>query len=153
MKSPVLLIASAALGLAAFSAGAANPHPSPLLYAEGELNVSCTCDWTAGSCDVSWTDLASLGVVGVPVAYGADVEFEASWVESDVEMEASSEADVDEYTCDGLTCTGTVDVVLPVYPAEADLSFEAKVKGFETGRDGPKSRDFIKDTAECNLPE
>jgi hypothetical protein len=152
IKKTTLISAAIALGLAASAASAKKPHPEPALYTVGDLAVQCSCDWIGGTCDVSWTDLASLGVTDVPVSYGADVEFEAEWMDGDVDMEATAEADVDDYSCDGLTCSATVDFALPEYPVDAETSFVAKVKGFETGPDGETSRDFIKDVADCNLP-
>jgi putative transposon-encoded protein len=44
-------------------------------------------------------------------------------------------------------------VVLPEYPADAEVSFEADVKAFENGATGPKPRNFTKDKVDCPLPE
>jgi hypothetical protein len=43
-------------------------------------------------------------------------------------------------------------VVCPEYAPDADIKFVGKVKGFDTGRDGVTSRDFIKTSGDCNLP-
>jgi len=163
MKKTTLITTAVTLGMAAFAVHAAPPGKSPPTNQfKDMLAPVCTCDWNAGECTASWTDVNSLGVTGVPVSYGADIEFEAQWIESstladgtttEVKREASAEVDLDAYSCDGLTCSATVPFALPEYPVDATTSFMAKVKAFETGSDGVTPRNFLKDVADCNLPQ
>jgi hypothetical protein len=83
-----------------------------------------------------------------------DVEFEAEWMEGDVEMKSSAELDLDDnWMCEGFgTCSANGEFTLPDFPGDADIKFEGKVKGFDTGPDGVTSRDFVKATGACNLP-
>jgi|PlaIllAssembly_1097288.scaffolds.fasta_scaffold98607_3 hypothetical protein len=163
MKKTTLITTAATLGMAALAVHAAPPGKSPPVNQFKDLLApACTCDWTAGECTATWTDVNSLGVVGFPVSYGADIEFEAQWIESttladgtiaEVKREASAEVDLDGYSCNGTTCSATVPIVLPDYPVDATTSFMAKVKAFETGSDGLTPRNFVKDVADCNLPQ
>jgi hypothetical protein len=124
----------------ATSIHAAKPHPISTYIVDP---VSCICD--VATCTVSWTDAGA-------DSYGVDVEFEAEWVEGDVDMSATAELDLDEnWSCDGTTCSATGDFTAPDVPADADVSFKGKVKGMATGRDGDRPRDFVKTTADCTL--
>jgi hypothetical protein len=162
MKRTSLVALSVALGLAALSAGAKSPVVKPPVSGyEGTLDPQCSCDWAAGQCTASWNDLGYLGVLNL--VYGAEIEFEASWIETvtledgtttQVKRQASAEADLDDtYACDGTTCSATAGVLLPEYPADAEVSFEALVKAFEDGKTGQKPRNFAKDEVACPLPE
>jgi len=148
MKKYLALAGAVSLAATAITADAKNPHPEP----EYEIsNLECSCDWSAapGSCTVSWDDVDAS-------AYGADIEFEAEWMDgSGVEMKTEAELELDDlWQCEAGVCSATAEFVLPGgYPAEAEVEFEARVKGFDNGRDGPKPRNFRKETADCNLPE
>ena len=148
MKKYLALAALVSLGAASLSAGAKNPHPESGYAID---NLDCTCDWSTepGSCTVSWDDS------GAP-AYGVDIEFEAEWMDgSGVEMETGAELELDDlWACAEGICSATGDFALPEgYPEDAEIEFEAKVKGFDNGRNGPRPRNFMKETADCNLPE
>ena len=163
-----ILAATAALLLGPLNASAhkkddpENDHDSGYGIAE----LSCECgDWSfvdsddddsepdhwEGSCDVSW--------VSTPAApaYGADIEFEAEWLEDDgiTEVEISNDNEIEEYACEGddtsETCTAEVPVALGDFPADAETEFEVRVKGFANGKSGKKPRDFTKAKADCEV--
>ncbi|UCC56965.1 MAG: hypothetical protein JSU75_04275 [Gammaproteobacteria bacterium] len=146
MKNITLISIAVSLACTSYAVNARKPHPvSP--YDIG--NVTCTCDWSVApsSCTVSWSDVNAPG-------YGVDVEFEAEWMEGDVEMKSFAELDLDDnWMCDEFgACSASGEFVLPDFPADADIKFVGKVKGFDTGSDGVTSRDFVKATGACNLP-
>ena len=144
MKKITSISIAVSLACASFVVNAKQPHPaSP--YDVG--SVTCTCSWgDTSTCEVSWGD------AGAP-SYGVDVEFEAEWMVDDVEMKSIAGLDLDDnWMCDGGTCSASGDFSLPDYPSDADIKFIGKVKGFDTGRDGVTSRDFVKATGDCNLP-
>ena len=163
MTKTSLIAAAATLGMAALVVHAAPPGKSPPVNQFKDLlTPACACDWAAGECTATWTDVSSLGLTLLPVSYGADIEFEAQWTESttlddgtisEVKHEASVEVDLDGYSCNGLTCSATVPFALPEHPGDATTSFMARVKAFETGSDGMTPRNFLKDAADCNLPQ
>lgn len=148
MKITTLISMAVSLGLASVSVYAKNPHPlSPYM----DLNVSCSCDWSAdpGTCTVSWSN------VGAP-AYGVSIELEAEWVDNGVSMSSGAELDLDDnWACDSVTgiCEASGEFVVSDYPDDANIKFAGKVKGFDVGPDGVTSRDFAKQTGECNLPD
>jgi hypothetical protein len=134
IKIPILLLLLCSAG----AIHAANPHSSPVFPV---TEVSCDCDAT--TCTVSWADVGA-------DSYGVDVEFEAEWLEGDVEMKASAELDLDDsWACDGGMCVATGDFVAPMVPVDAELKFVGKVKGLATGNGGSKPRDFMKTTGDC----
>ena len=144
MKNITLISIAASLACASFVVNAKQPHPvSP--YDVG--SVACTCSWgDTSTCEVSWDDAAA-------PSYGVDVEFEAEWMVDDVKMKSTAELDLDDnWMCNGSTCSASGDFDLPAFPSDADIKFIGKVKGFDTGRDGITSRDFVKATGNCNLP-
>ena len=101
-------------------------------------------------CDVQWTTTGASWST-----YGASVEFEAEWTVEDVEMSSESEADIDDYSCvfeTDETCTA-IDVLLVIsdFADDADIEFEARVKGFDTK--GPRPRNFVKSMGDCSFTE
>ena len=144
MNKITLISMAVSLACTSFIVNAKQPHPAS---AYDVSPVTCTCSWgDASSCEVSWTDAGAPG-------YGVDVEFEAEWTVDDIEMKSTAELDLDDnWMCDGATCYASGDFSLPDYPNDADIKFIGKVKGFDTGRDGITSRDFVKATGDCNLP-
>ena len=144
MRKITIITMAFSLASASFITDAKQPHPAS---AYDVRPVSCICTWgDTSSCEVSWTDAGAPG-------YGVDVEFEAEWMVDDVEMHSTAELDLDDdWMCDGVTCFASGDFSLPDFPSDADIKFIGKVKGFDTGRDGVTSRDFVKATGECNLP-
>jgi len=148
MKMTALISVAVSLGIASFSAYAAKPHPVSSYI---DLNVSCSCDWSTdpSACTVSWSN------VGAP-AYGVSIDFEAEWVENGVSMSSGAELDLnDDWACDSVTgtCSAAGIFALPYYPADADISFDGKVKGFDNGPDGVTPRSFAKQTGACNLAD
>lgn len=144
MKNITLISIAASLACASFVVNAKQPHPvSP--YDVG--SVTCACSWgDTSTCEVSWYDAEA-------PSYGVDVEFEAEWMVDDVEMKSTAELDLDDnWMCNGSTCSASGDFDLPEFPSDADIKFVGKVKGFDPGRDGITSRDFVKATGNCNLP-
>lgn len=138
-----------------------------------DVSDTCTCSgWTAtdgddedldpdhwlGFCDVDWTAYDH-----TEIAYGADIEFEAKWMEGETGMSAENSTPVEDYECvagdydeeadaDDEKCTATgVGVVALPFPEGADASLEFKVKGFYNGRGGQVSRNFIKAVGECDV--
>ena len=144
MTKMTILSVAVSLACIPFIVNAKQPHPAS---AYDVSPVTCTCTWgETSSCEVSWTDAGAPG-------YGANVEFEAEWTEDDIEMQSTAKLDLDDnWMCDGATCYASGDFSLPDYANDADIKFVGKVKGFDTGRDGVTSRDFVKATADCNLP-
>ena len=143
MKNITLISVAVSLACASFVVNAKQPHPvSP--YDVG--SVTCTCSWgDTSTCEVSWDDAEA-------PSYGVDVEFEAEWMVDDVEMKSTAELDLDDnWMCNGSTCSASGDFGLPEFPSDADIKFVGKVKGFDTGRDGVTSRDFVKATGNFNL--
>lgn len=145
MKHIKLISIAVSLACAPLLVHAKQPHPaSP--YDIG--SVSCECDWFASpsACTVSWADVEA-------PSYGVDVEFEAQWLVDGVAMKSSAELDLDDnWMCDAGSCSATGEFALPEFPADAQVKFTGKVKGFDTGRNGTRSRDFVKATGDCNLP-
>jgi hypothetical protein len=153
--------AALALIVVPMTASAKKPHPTSDFAVVVE---SCECTDTGNTmevespdglveapilnCDVSWSS------VPAAPAYGASVEFEAEWAAGELEYEAKSEAEIEEYICDGTdpdACTANVDITVPDVPEGAEVEFEAQVKGFENGKDGKVSRDFAKAKDECTV--
>lgn len=150
MKKITLISMAISLGFASFSVNAKNPHPSMLATYNGLYeSVTCMCDWSTdpSTCTVSWVD------VNAP-SYGVSIDFEAEWMEGDVEMESSAELNLDDnWLCDESgTCSASDEFDLADHPVDAVIKFVGKVKGFDIGSDGVRSRNFIKATGICNLP-
>jgi hypothetical protein len=144
MKNITLISIAVSLAGASFVVNAKQPHP---VSAYDVGSVTCTCSWgDPSTCEVSWDDAEA-------PSYGVDIEFEAEWMVDDVEMKSTAELDLDDnWMCNGSTCSAGGEFDLPVFPSDADIKFVGKVKGFDTGRDGITSRDFVKATGNCNLP-
>jgi len=144
MNNITLISIAVSLASASFVVNAKQPHP---VSAYDVGTVTCTCSWgDPSTCEVSWDDAEA-------PSYGVDIEFEAEWMSDDVEMKSKAELDLDDnWMCNGSTCSAGGNFDLPVFPSDADIKFVGKVKGFDTGRDGITSRDFVKATGTCNLP-
>jgi hypothetical protein len=143
MNNITLISIAVSLAGASFVVNAKQPHPISAYNIE---TVTCTCNWVDSTCEVSWDDATA-------PSYGVDIEFEAEWMSDDVEMKSKAERDLDDdWVCNGTTCFAGGNFDLPVFPSDADIKFVGKVKGFDTGRDGITSRDFVKATGTCNLP-
>ena len=150
MKNLTTLLTVASLAIVPVVVNAKKPHPESNYVID---NLSCECVWAAdseSSCTVTWDDADA-------PAYGVSVEFEATWVEEEEEQEESTSLDLDDdWECDegeGGSCTATKSFIMMEYGEEYTVEVEAKVKGFDNGRNGPKSRDFIKTSASCNSPD
>ena len=150
MKRITLIATAVTIACVSLSASARKPHPINDYFNGLDGNVLCECDWLAdpSTCTVTWPDVSA-------PTYGVSVEFEAEWMEGEVDMESSAEISLDDnWMCDGIdgSCSATGEFVLPEFPEDADIDFKGKVKGFNNGRDGATPRDFMKATGECNLP-
>lgn len=155
--------AALALIVVPMAASAKQPHPTSTY----DVTVdSCECTDTGIRLDVSElidgedASLLNCNVMWSSTppapAYGASIEFEAEWAVDELEYEAKSEAEIEEYECTGATpdaCTANVDITVPDVPEGAEVEFEAQVKGFENGKDGKVSRDFVKSKGDCSLVE
>lgn len=166
------LAAAMALLTAPMGAYAKKP-PRPDNGIVVDVSDTCTCgDWVAtdgddedldpdhwlGLCDGDWTAYDH-----TEIAYGADIEFEAKWIEGETGMSAENSTSVNDYECvpgdfdgeadaDDEKCTATgVEVVATPFPEGADVSLELKVKGFYNGKGAQVSRNFIKAVGECEV--
>jgi len=142
MRKTTLLTMAMTIGIASFSAYAAKPvQPDPQ-----DLGVACACDWSGypGNCTVTWDDVGAS-------TYGIELALQAEWVEAGSNMTSKVDVDLDTWTCGGGGCTASGDIALPYFPDDAEVAFDAAVKGFEN-RGGPVPRNFAKDTGACNLP-
>jgi len=156
MRKTTLITTAVSLGLAVFAVQAKPPGKVPPTNDfTGNLAPTCSCDSTAGQCDVSWTDVNSLGPISGPVSYGADVERDAAWTEIvegvEVDKTSSASVDLEDYACDGAACSATATLPAADYPDDAEVGVSAKVKAFYIGPDGLTPRNFLKDTVECTI--
>jgi hypothetical protein len=99
-------------------------------------------------CSVQWTTPGSFWN-----AYGASIEYEAEWMVDDSEMSVESETEIEDYACvfatDDVCNADNVTVVVGEHPAEAEVEFELRVKGFDNN--GNVSRDFVKVSGDCSI--
>ena len=99
-------------------------------------------------CSVQWTTPGNFWP-----AYGASIEYEAEWMVDESEMSVESETEIEDYACEFATddvCNADdVAVVIGEHPAEAEVEFELRVKGFDNN--GKVSRDFVKVTGDCSI--
>ena len=99
-------------------------------------------------CSVQWTTPGTFWP-----AYGASIEYEAEWMVDDSEMSTESETEIEDYACvfdvDDVCGADDVHVVIDEHPAEAEVEFELRVKGFDNN--GKVSRDFVKVTGDCSI--
>jgi hypothetical protein len=136
-------------------ANAKQPHPVQPEPAPGVDFCDCSAftpvpdsDMYESYCSVQWTTTGNYWP-----AYGASIEYEAEWMEDDSEMSVGSETEIEEYSCvfgaDDVCNANDVHVVIDGHPEEAEVEFQAKVKGFDNKGEG--SRDFVKVTGDCSI--
>jgi hypothetical protein len=122
-----------------------------------------------GECDVTW--YAGDGISSLWTTWGLDLELSWEYTmdagATEVEGDADAEIDTESALCGTDPALGgdpTVDdeycevtnavVQFPPYgigadPDSVEPEFEARVKGFQNGKGGPTSRDFVKGTGAC----
>jgi hypothetical protein len=163
MKRLLLTSVAVVLACAASVAAAKKPHPfQEDAFAVPAETMSCSCEFVTVvveeiidgvpvlvekdgvACDLIWEDTAP--------AYGADVELEYDWMDGAVEMEASTDLELDDaWACDAGMCSADGTSLVPdVVTGDYAVTAMGKVKGFDNA--GSKPRDFVKTVVVCTLP-